>query len=214
MKKYLSVVIMCLLSANLLPQEVDVESILKQLSNKIKDHNTIQTNFIFSNLDHEDKVVDSFEGEMLIKDQKYKLTFTGNEIISDGKFIWQYIEEINEVTISEKEEDESLLSNPRKIFTIYEYEFKYKFNKEVTLNNDVYYEIDLFPIKLDESNFSRIRLLINKTDVELYSIKYFGKDGNKFSIIIDDFITGINLDDSIFVFDEKKYPEIEINDMR
>ncbi|MFC2137315.1 outer membrane lipoprotein carrier protein LolA [Bacteroidota bacterium] len=214
MKNYLAVLLLCVLSVNLFSQDVDVESILKELSNKIKNQNTIQTDFVLSNLDQDDKVIDSFEGEMLIKDEKFKLTFTGNEIISDGESVWQYMAEINEVTISEKEDDEGLLSNPRMIFTIYEYEFKYKFNKEITINNAIHYEIDLFPLKLDESNYSRIRLLINKTELKLSSLKYFGKDGNKFSIIIKEFNTGINLEDSIFIFNEKLYPEIEINDMR
>ena len=214
MKKNIAIFVLCFLSFNLFSQNIDVDELLKQLSNKINDHTTIKASFVFSNLDMEDKVIDSFEGNILIKDQKYKLTFTGNEIISDGKYVWQYMEEINEVTISEKEEDETIFSNPRKIFTIYEYEFKYKFNKEVTLDNIVYYEIDLFPIKLDENNFSRIRLLINKSEIELYNLKYFGKDGNNFSILINEFNTGIELNDSIFIFDEKKYPEIEINDMR
>ncbi len=214
MKKNIVLLVYSLISIGLYSQSTEVENILKEFSNKIKNQKTIYTKFIFSNLNQNNEVLDSFEGEMYLKKDKFKLLFPGNEIISDGKILWQYMEEVSEVTISEKEDDEGILSNPKKIFTIYEYEFKYKLNQEITINNTVNYEIDLFPIKIDESNYSRIRLLIGKSDMVLSSIKYFSKDGNIYTIIINDFKTDLTLDDSIFEFDAKNYPGVEINDMR
>src|SRR3989304_2588139 len=153
----------------------DVEKILKDFSEKTTKFSTIQAKFIFHHSTGAEGELDSFEGEIFIKDNKFKLIFPGNEIYSDGNTLWQYMADLNEVTITEKDkEDDSFLSNPKNIFTVYKDEFKYKFNKEYAENGKQLYEIDLFPQKLEESNYSRIRIKIVKTDLQLYSIEYFG----------------------------------------
>lgn len=215
MKKLLILFLITPFCSYVFSQSENADNILKNFSGKFNKFQTIYTQFVFSNLDQNDELIDKFEGKLYLKDEKFKLVFPGNEIISDGIVLWQYNQDINEVTLTNKDaDDESILSNPKKIFTIYEEEFKFKLNRELQLGDIMVYEIDLFPKKLDESTYSRIRLFINKTGLDLVKVKYFSKDGKNFSLDITDFKTSINWDDSFFFFDEKKYPGVEINDMR
>lgn len=214
-RKSISGLILLLVSVNILCQDNNTENILNQFSDKFKKSSTITTKFTLYNIDQQDEVSDNFEGEIFIKDNLFKLKFPGNVIISDGKVIWQYVEDLNEVTISEKEEDdESILSNPKKMFTVYKDEFKFKSHNEVTIDGKSAYEIDLFPKELDENSFSRIRLHIEKEGLALIDIKYFSKDANNIFIKINELDLDKPYDDSFFTFNPKEYKDIEVNDMR
>ncbi|MBN2519095.1 MAG: outer membrane lipoprotein carrier protein LolA [Bacteroidales bacterium] len=214
--KIFNIIIFLSLSLNLFCQTDErADNILNQFSEKTKKFNTIIAKFTFRQFTHDEGEVDNFDGEIYIKDNQYKLTFPGNEIYSNGKTLWQYMIDLNEVTITNKEkDDDSFLNNPKKIFSIYKEEFKYKFNREFSENGEQFYEIDLFPKKIDESTYSRLRLIINKNNLQLISIEYFGKDANRFLIEIDNFLTNESLEENFFKFIPENYPGIEISDMR
>ena len=73
--------------------------------------------------------------------------------------------------------------------------------------------VDLIPESL-EKNYSRIRLFINKSKDQLYSIKYFSKDGNNYILKLNSFETNVLYENSFFVFDVSKHPEVEVIDLR
>ncbi len=214
--KIFNSIIFILLPFNIFCQiDKKADNILSQFSEKTKKYNTITAKFTFRQFTHDEGEVDNFKGEIYIKDNQYKLTFPGNEIYTDGRTLWQYMIDLNEVTITIKEkDDDSFLNNPKKIFSIYKEEFKYKFNREFSEDGIQLYEIDLFPKKIDESTYSRLRLIINKNNLQLKSIEYFGKDANKFLIEIDNFLINEPLKDTFFKFMPENYPGIEISDMR
>jgi outer membrane lipoprotein-sorting protein len=191
------------------------DEILNKFSNKIKKHKSLKAKFNLTQIGMSGKVENSYTGEILLKGDKFKMTFPGNEICSDGKTIWQYMKELQEVTITNKEkDDESILTNPKRIFIIYKNEFKIHLNQEYKDKDKVYSEIDLFPKKLDKSNFSRIRLKIDKNNLELASVQYFSKDATKMIIDITEFKSDIQINDNEFVFDSSKHKDVEINDLR
>ena len=50
----------------------------------------------------------------------------------DGKTMWTYAEDIQEVTITEPDmDDEDFLSNPAKILTWYNRDFKYRYVQKI-----------------------------------------------------------------------------------
>ena len=136
------------------------------------------------------------------------------ESFYDGKTLWSYIEEVNEVNISEPEpNDEDIFSNPKKIFTIYENDYKYQLITSISKEGENYSIIDLYPIDL-EKEYSRIRLQINTDLYQLSSATISGKDGSNFTITISNFKTDLKIDDSYFIFNESEHPDVEIIDMR
>ena len=76
----------------------------------------------------------------------------------------------------------------------------------------IYNIIDLYPKDLNKG-FSRIRLFIEKEKLELYSIRYFGKDGIHYLLLLTGYKTN-ELPDSWFQFDISKHPNVEVIDLR
>ncbi len=195
-------------------QDSKAKEILDKLSSLTKSHKVIQTNFEIEYKNINDNTQNSSKGSITMMGEKYRLNFMGTESFFDGKILWNYIPEVKEVNISEPEpDDEDIFSNPRKLFTIYESDYKYQFIDNITEKGVNYSIVDLYPNNIDEE-YSRIRLTINIDDYFLSSATIFGKEGSHYIISINSYKTNFNFDDSYFTFNKSKYPDVEVIDMR
>ncbi len=215
MKKYILTFILILGIISVFGQEdIKAKKILDKLSSKTKSYKTISADFkvTFENL--KDNISNSSKGSIVIKGNKYRLNFMNTEAFFDGKTLWSYLPEVNEVNITEPEpDDEDIFNNPKRLFTIYENDYKYQLINHINENKINYSLIDLYPVNLDE-DYSRIRLQINMDDYFLSSATIFGKDGSHYTISIENFETNKGFDDPYFVFNKKDYPKVEVIDMR
>ena len=73
-------------------------------------------------------------------------------------------------------------------------------------------EVELYPNDL-KSQYSIIRLKISKDKLQLKSILLKGKSGIDTKLSIQN-LEHKELYDTMFVFDEKKFPDVEIIDLR
>lgn len=203
------------ISFNLLAQQdPEAKKILDKLSEKTKSFKNIQIDFNVEYVNIKDDYKNSSQGVITMQADKYKLMFMGVESYFDGKTLYSYLVESNEVNISEPEADESdILSNPKQIFHLYEKDFKYQLISQSTESGSSFAIIDLYPFDL-EKDYSRIRLQINTKSFRLNSATIFGKEGSNYSILVTNFQTNINLGENYFVFDETKYPNVEKIDLR
>ncbi len=202
-----------IVTLNLSAQQIDAKAkgILDKLSAKTKAYTSIKAEFQFSISSKKDGVGEIQEGAVTLKGNKYNLLIKGQEVISDGKTVWTYIKESNEVqinAISSDENDGNL--SPDKLFTLYEKGFKYKFVEE---KNNIY-SINLYPNDANAKSFHRITLFIDKIKNEIKEVKVFGKDGSETSYKIKTFTTNITITDSQFTFDKTKHPKVEVIDLR
>ncbi|MGM0407289.1 MAG: LolA family protein, partial [Bacteroidota bacterium] len=128
MRKYFFITILISVSAFVYAQQdPDAKVILDKLSEKTKSYENIRTEFKIDYKSLKDQTQNSSKGDITIKGEKYRLNFLGTQSVFDGKTLWSYLEEVNEVNISEPQpDDEDILSNPQEIFTIYEKDFKYQ----------------------------------------------------------------------------------------
>lgn len=195
-------------------QDPEAKNILDKLSEKTKSHKVISTDFKVTFKSVKDNIENSSEGKIIIKGDKYRLNFMNTEAFFDGKTLWNYLPEVNEVNITEPEpDDEDIFNNPKRLFTIYEEDYKYQLIGNSTKDNSDYAIIDLYPKDIDQ-DYSRIRLQINTSEYYLTSATVFGKDGSNYTIIIENFNTNEKFEDAYFIFDKTNYPEVEIIDMR
>jgi outer membrane lipoprotein-sorting protein len=154
-------------------------------------------------------------GSIILKDKKYKLNIPqmGLQVTCDGKTIWTYMENSNEVSISNLDENTDDLMDPAKIFTIYDRGFNYKYVGESIDGGVSVYTIDLTPQK-PNGDIQKIRIMIDKQKMFIKGANMEGKDGNKYIISVQQFKTDGVYADKDFVFDPKKYKDIEVVDMR
>ncbi|MFC2151669.1 outer membrane lipoprotein carrier protein LolA [Bacteroidota bacterium] len=195
-------------------QDPEAKKILDKLSEETKSHKSISTDFKVTFKNIKENIQNSSEGNIIIKGDKYRLRFMETEAFFDGKTLYNYIPEVNEVNITEPEpNDEDIFNNPKRLFTIYENDYKYQLISNITEEGKNHALIDLYPADLEEE-FSRIRLEVNTEVYHLISATIFGKDGSHYTISINNYKTNLNFDDNYFVFNDKNYPNTEIIDMR
>jgi outer membrane lipoprotein-sorting protein len=73
--------------------------------------------------------------------------------------------------------------------------------------------IDLVPEKKD-AQFFKIRKNIIKKDKSIQSWTMFDKSGNKYRYSLTKFVPNVKVEDTFFTFDAKKYPGVEVIDLR
>jgi len=190
------------------------KAILDKVSAKNKAYTSERVDFLYIQENINNKTKNVKNGTLLLKGSKYKLDLMGNTVYCDSKTVWSYIKENNEVNVSTVADQEGSLLNPAKVFTMYDKGFKYKLIRERFEDNRSVYEIELYPEKVSESQFSKVRLLVDKDKMQLYLVQYFSKDANRVTIEIQKIIPNEAVADNLFTFDKAKYPKVEVVDMR
>jgi len=207
MKYFLTFLLNLVIHLNIMSQDTrDALEVLNQMSDKYKKMNGFTSSFTYSMNNLSENITDSFEGTISVKDEKYILLIEGQKIINDSKTVWTYLEDLNEVTISEFDptEQEISLNN---IFEIYKEGFTHKNIGE----KDDLLNIEIYPDS-DEKSYFKILFKINKSNL-LESFTVFDKSNTLFIYTINNFIEE-DLDLSLFTFIEKNYPGIEVIDFR
>ncbi len=196
-------------------QAVDpkAKTILDQVSAKTKAYKTIEAEFGIVVESKQEKTKDSKKGKIWIKGSRYKVDLASSNIFNDGKTQWTYMKDANEVNITTPDPNDDSSLNPAKMFTIYEKGYKIRYIGEKFENARALYEIELYPIDL-KKDFTKITLKVDKTKMQIYSMKRLGKDGTDYLIEVIKMDTDKEMADAMFTFDKTKYPKVEVNDMR
>jgi len=180
--------------------------ILDEVSKKMKGYTSLKVECTYNLENSAAKLNETQEGTLLLKGNKFKLTLSGKEIISDGKIVWIVMKKAEEVhKKTQGDFNEELGFDPSKIFTIYEEGFKYQFLKETKEGNKTLQVVDLFPLDPGKKNYSRIRLNIDKDKSQIVSSKSFGKDGNTYTLTVKTFTPNPVISDSDFNVNEADF---------
>jgi outer membrane lipoprotein-sorting protein len=196
-------------------QDAKAKEILDQTSQKTRSYKTISADFSFALQNKQMNTNDENKGSIKIKGGKYVVDIPGPglKIFSDGKTNWNYMKTGNQVTISPIDESSSELMDPSSVFTIYEKGFKSKFIGEKSVDGKPVYQIELYPDKKD-FEVSKITLDINKSTYMIQTAVLNGTEGNVYTIKVAKFESNKEIPDSEFVFDAKKFPGVEVIDLR
>ena len=173
--------------------------ILDAMSTKYKNIPAFTADFSYIMENDEESIDEKFEGKITVKSGKYKLNTGGQEIYNDGIYVWTYLKDDNEVTISEYDdtEEEITLSN---IFSIYKEGYKYLFIE--SKENGTLDIVDLVPEDRDKTYF-KIRMEIKKPSRELKNFRIYDKNGTKYLYKINTFKENSVIQDSDFKFNQK-----------
>ena len=156
----------------------------------------------------------SFEGSMLMKGSKFFYDTPDQSVYYDGKTQWVYNKLFDEVSIIDPKPQDIQALNPVSTFEIYKTGCDYKYKGEKTdAQKRKVHEISLFP-KDKKEDIKQIDLQINASDYMPVFFKVAYKNGLEYRIYISKYRTNLNLQDNQFVFDTKKYPNAEVNDLR
>ncbi|MDA3832960.1 MAG: outer membrane lipoprotein carrier protein LolA [Spirochaetales bacterium] len=161
----------------------------------------------------EDKVeqaTQESEGEVVIHDNMYKLELPDNIIWFDGNATWTLAPEVKEVTVTLPDpDDNTFLTSPSSLFDMYREGFKYRLTGE----SQEGYAIDLYPEDPSDTDFSIIKLVIDRQH-RLVSAEYKRKDGINLFVEITEYSLDKEYAPDYFTFDPDANPGVDIIDMR
>lgn len=186
--------------------------ILEAMSKKYKAITSFEANLTSALTNESEGVKEEFKGKITVKGEKFRLLLDDQEIINNGATVWTYLPGAKEVNIDNFDPGSDEI-NPTKIFDMYKKGFKYLYLADKTEGGVVVEEIDLVPEKKDAQYF-KIKMMIVKKDKSIQSWTMFDKSGNRYKYTITKFTPNVKLEDSFFTFDPKKYPGVEVIDLR
>jgi outer membrane lipoprotein-sorting protein len=193
--------------------DADAKKVLDAVSAKFKSFKTVTAKFNLKIENSAGKVQGSKSGIVNLKGTKYRINVTGQEIYSDGNTTWTYDKSGNEVQINKVDKSATTIT-PQKMFTnFYDKDFLYKTNPDVKIGGKLMQEIELTPIDKSKT-FFKVLVAIDKATNTIRQTKVFEKNGNRYTYSIVSMITNTTLPDALFVFDAKKYPKVEVVDLR
>ena len=148
----------------------------------------------------------STNGEIAVKGNKFHATTPDATIWFDGKTQWTYMKGSDEVNVSNPSEAELQAINPYNFINIYKKGFKLSAK---TVDNS--YEVHLKPTNKTRK-IQEMYIIVDKNTYHPTHVKMLRKD--KWSVIIISQLTATSLNDAMFQFNAKDFPQAEIIDLR
>lgn len=187
------------------------KKVLDGVSAKFKTYKTVQAKFMLKVENAAGKNLGVKTGSVFMKGTKYRISVTGQEIFSDGSNVWTFDKASNEVTVSKMDPSANSLT-PQKLFTnFYDKDFLYKLNGAAKINGKTLKEIELTPIDKTKA-FHKVLVYVDNNAIN--TTKIFEKNGNRYTYSTNSLAPNGVIPDATFVFDAKKYPGVEVVDLR
>jgi outer membrane lipoprotein-sorting protein len=185
--------------------------ILNGMSDKFQKLNSFKAEITYSMINEAEGIDEKFEGEIYVMGNKYRLKTDEQEIINNGETVWTYLPDVNEVNIDNFSDEGDI--TPSSIYTMYKEGFKYVHIENSTVAGVKCDVVELEPEERD-TQFYKIRMEIGSADKMLKRWTMFDKAGNQYIYSIESFDSNLSMSDSDFVFDESKYGNVEVVDLR
>jgi outer membrane lipoprotein-sorting protein len=154
------------------------------------------------------------QGTIQLKGEKFLLKTNDAVIWFDGKTQWSYWIENDEVNITTPTAEELQSINPYTLLSLYRNGFEYKQGTTVQFQGKPVYEIILKTVAKSEPGISNIRLYVAKESYQPVHIVIEQREGDRSEITVTNYQNRQKYDDTLFTFDRKNYPGVEIIDLR
>ncbi|MEO5649107.1 MAG: outer membrane lipoprotein carrier protein LolA [Ginsengibacter sp.] len=200
-------------SSSIGKSDPDAKKILDNVSAKFKTYKSVTATFSLRIENAAGKVQGTKSGTVNMKGSKYQVSISGQEIYSDGNNIWTYDKSANEVQLTKFDPSANTIT-PQKMFTnFYDRDFLYKLNNEKKSGNKIIQQIELTPVDKTKA-FFKVLVEIDKKSRNIVTTKVFEKNGNRYTYTITGMKTNAPLSESLFVFNTKSHPNVEVVDLR
>ena len=134
----------CLFGGANAQYDAKAKGILQKVSVKYETMKSYSVDFVnklhspLAGIDEETK------GNAIISGEKFRIELDDYTVIVDGKSMWTFLKEDNEVNISEFDPEESEI-NPSNIYKMWEKGYKYRMLDSETINGVKFHVVELNP---------------------------------------------------------------------
>lgn len=155
----------------------------------------------------------SMNGTAFIRGDKFRLETNEMDIWFDGATQWVLMKEVNEVNISNPTAEEISSVSPLALMGIYRNGYTLSAPKKKKLNGKNLAMIRMLPT-VGTTAYREVNALIDTNSHAMVQIDLTLRNGTKHLIEITDYSANHNYSDREFRFDQTRYPDIEIIDLR
>lgn len=210
LRKLFTIIFLIMLSLGGFAQR-SADALLKTVADKTRSYQNLRVDFTYRMINERAGINESTSGTLFLNGEAYKLTMDGQIVISDGKTVWTYLRESNEVMISNAEAGEDVFT-PSSLLTSYFKDFASSFVNERQNAAKGLKTIELKP--KSGKKFSKIQLGIHEARQELVNMAIFDSGGNTFRYELSKMAPNQVIAKDFFRFNAKDFPGVEIIDMR
>lgn len=193
-------------------QDSRSKEILNKVSKTYKTYKSIKASFTVNIKNKQNNSSVNQSGTLYVKGKKFRVNMSGQEIYCDGKTIWTYLKDANEVQIT-KYDEKNMDVNPSDIFTIYEKGFIHKYAGQKTEGKKTLHLIEMTPTDKTKPYF-KVRLSIDKLAAKVEEMSIHNKNGVTTTYKITKFSGNVDISDSYFKFNPKSKPGVIEIDLR
>lgn len=152
---------------------------------------------------------DSEKGTITLQGQKFRNQLSNMTIWFDGKTMWSYNKENEEVNVTTPSATQIAKMNPYSFLSIYKKGYKIAFGK----NTRQYYEI-ILTAQDAKASIQKITVHVNSTNYQPLYVSMVQQKTGEMAITINSYKKGSKQADSAYQFSKKKYPNAEVIDLR
>jgi outer membrane lipoprotein-sorting protein len=211
MKHLTTIILSFLCISGFSQKDADATVLLEEVSAKASACRSIKADFTYTMDNKQARIHETKTGTLIISGDKYRLMAAGQTVICDGKIVWTYIRESNEVQINDLENQDDAMT-PSKLLTSYTANYKSRVIEDSKVTDPSLEAIELIPHST--KNFTKAILIINKKEKQVREFRLFDKNGNTFTYSVSKYQTDLPVSMTDFIFDESNFPGVEIIDMR
>lgn len=191
------------------------KAILDKISKKYDGYASLEAVFNLEiELPEQNKEVQ--KGKIARKGKQYLVEVNNQAMLSDGKALWVILHKNKEVQINDlpdPSDDDNLLS-PESIFSFYKKgKFIYALVNDYTEKGRALQQIEFKPTDKG-SEYSKLRLTLDKKTYEVISVKAFSRDGSRYTFSFTKLTPNKSFAANYFAFDKARYPGYHIEDLR
>ncbi len=196
-----------LIATQAITAQNNANALVSNIVDQIKDHNNVELVFSYQISPDGKKIGDSNKGHAWLQGEAYRIEMAERQTVSDGKTIWSYLIDDEEVIVSNA--DEGAENTPTKLIASLDDNYAATL---VSIDAKGNATIELANPK---GQYKRVTLKLNTNKkTELKSADFYLEDGSKVMVTVDEMKYDQHLDDTFFFFDTNKHPNVDVIDMR
>jgi len=193
-------------------QTTNAETIIEKTSQIYKQWSGMDIRFAANIRSEKNGIFESFEGTIIMKNNKFVLKTPDMLIWFDGTTQWIYMPRNKEVNINTPTGSELRLYNPMILLQDYKKDFNVSYIGESTsANTKISYDIALTPKRKDD--IEKIEVQIEKNSSLPAKLVVVMRNDIRSTVTIKE-IKETSPQEKMFTFPETEYPEAEIIDLR
>lgn len=190
--------------------------ILDKVSAKYEAYKSLEAIFTLK-IEIPEEPADVQKGKLMQEGEKYHVDLQEMAMICDGvENFWVHNKRNEEVQLNdipEDDESDDMLA-PQEFYNFYKSgKYVYALTNAIVEEGKPLLQIEFKPLS-DESEYFKIRMTIEKKTNIVKRVKVFAKDGSKYTLDIEKVTPNKKFAATNFVFNKKKYPNVDIEDLK